>query len=408
MNRRRSRPAAEVRLLELLAEHGPLHRAELARRLTVSRARVTAVVAELLGADEVIEVAGTGSDNLLHADDPRPGDWVASGRETRPVDGRAGPPIALAPRLGLVAGVRVGIHHTTVLLTTLSGVLVAHHHQRRTSATAGEPRERAREVRRVLDGLLPRDASLARVGVGTIGPVDTATGRTHPQTIGTWADAPVAEVFEQELSAPVRVENNMRLDALAESRWGAGRTLDPLLYVHASGGLGATLVIDGEPLSGFRGAAGELGHVSVDINGPRCSCGNRGCAQQLVSTQYVQSRLAERFGADVGMDRISELARSGDAEVGRVLRDVANTLGMLLANLDNLLAPEGIVIGGELISCGDQFIHDLADVHRLHAARAPRARALVTAQFTADEVGGAMAASFLARRQHLRLLISRG
>ncbi|WP_330308121.1 MULTISPECIES: ROK family protein [unclassified Streptomyces] len=116
------------------------------------------------------------------------------------------------------------------------------------------------------------------VGVGVPGPIHRDTGVGGVSLPGQpWSHVHAAEEFERALGVPVTVENNTRLEGVAEARWGAGSGAVSLFYFGLSNGIGSGLILDGRLYRGAVGAAGELGHVSVGVDGPPCPCGNRGC-----------------------------------------------------------------------------------------------------------------------------------
>lgn len=176
-------------------------------------------------------------------------------------------------------------------------------------------------------------------------------------------DVPVTAALVERLGLPVVAANDVDLVALAESRWGRGREARRLIYLWADRGIGVGLVFDGNLYLGSHGSAGELGHFTVDPSGAPCRCGNRGClgvtasepgligqASRLIWVDQ-QNELRRLTGGDLNRVDLHQLARAvkaGDPLVRQVVDQALDNLGLALANLVNLLAPDLILVGGSV------------------------------------------------------------
>lgn len=201
----------------------------------------------------------------------------------------------------------------------------------------------ARTVREVTSG-----ASLEAVGVGCPGPLDHVTGTVHQAPNLGWRDVPLASLLRERLLVPVFVENDANLAALGEYARGAGRGVERMVYVTVSTGIGGGLILDGRIYHGEGGGAGEIGHMTLDPNGPRCACGRRGCLEALASGTAIARRARELGVGDetVTAAAVARLAGEGDAAGAEILREAAAYLGWGLANVITLLAPKRVVLGG--------------------------------------------------------------
>jgi predicted NBD/HSP70 family sugar kinase len=191
---------------------------------------------------------------------------------------------------------------------------------------------------------------------------------------------------------PVRVENDANLGALAEIVWGAGRDCSDVVYVKAATGIGAGLVLRGRLYHGFAGTAGELGHLTVDDSGPVCRCGNRGCLEAFAGAEAIVEPLRRRYGDDMTLRRVVALAQEGDLGCARVVADAGTALGLAIAGVCNLLAPERVIIGGELAQAGELLLEPVREMVRRSAIAATR-QTTVSAGVLAEraEVLGAVA-----------------
>jgi glucokinase len=212
---------------------------------------------------------------------------------------------------------------------------------------------------------------LASVGIASPGAVDVVQGivPNAPQLPG-WQDVPLARLLEERLGLPTRLENDATAAALGEHRFGAGRGSRFMLYITVSTGVGGGIIIDGELYRGKSGAAGELGHVIIDMNGPPCGCGARGCLEALASGTAIARKgeqLAEsgdspvlarlrREEGRVTAEMMERAAKMGDAASREVFREAGHYFGVALAGFVNVFDPEVIVIGGGVAKAGDLLL----------------------------------------------------
>jgi predicted NBD/HSP70 family sugar kinase len=372
------RRSNQERLLALLLAHGPLHRAGLARRAELSRTTVSTIVGDLMARGLVVasEEAPTIADR----------------------DGRAGDSLAVNPTAAVVVGVNHVFNGTWVHVADLSG---------RELASAGaeldagaRPAERIATSIEILDRLLaehrvPRERVVG-AGVGVPGPVHAGTGVVGVSLPGQpWSHVHAAEEYDRQLGLPVTLENNTRLEAVAEARWGAGAGVRDLLYIGLSQGIASGLILDGRLYRGAVGAAGELGHVSVNVDGPPCGCGNRGCLVLAAGIPAVLAALRPVLGEGVALAEVLDRARAGDRAVEGVFADAGGVVGQALANLCNLLNPDRIVIGGELSLVGELLLEPVRASLRRYALSLVRDVAVVPAGLDVGSRAGALGGAAL-------------
>jgi predicted NBD/HSP70 family sugar kinase len=371
-------------MLSALMEHGALHRAELARICGLSRTTVSTIAADLITGGVVIEAIG---------------DQVAqAGIDASEVDGRARGFLQANPAAGAAAGLDFTLERVWGHVTDLSG---------RTLASAGvtTPRDTPWQERLIagvalLDDLLAQAGTtrdeLVGVAIGVPGPIDLQTGVVGPSLPGqAWAGVNVSAEFGRHLAVPLLVENNTRLEAVAEFTWGAGRGARDVLYLGLSTGIGSGLLVDGNlHHGGARGGGGEAGHISADPAGAQCPCGNRGCLVQYASLNAVLKAL--EFDT---VDELLAAANAGDPDTVRVLREAGEVTGRVLANICNLLNPGLIIIGGELARTGDLILEPIRATLRRSAMALTRDAEVVAAELDLGVRAGASGAAALVLRQ---------
>ncbi len=234
-----------------------------------------------------------------------------------------------------------------------------------------------------------RDGRILRVGVAVGGLVDAKQGivkRLHHAH--GWDNFPLQDYFAEKLDVPCIIDNNANAAALAEAVCGVGAGERGVLYIGLGRGIGGGIVVDGRIYHGTSCTAGEIGHMIVQENGPKCSCGGLGHLEAIASAQAIVRTLiglsveypeteaairritgerAERITAE----QVFQLASQGDPIAAHVVQNVHLYLGIALANIVHLINPSMIVLGGPVALAGDQLITPLWE--RMQALCLPEA-----------------------------------
>ncbi|MGZ9160751.1 MAG: ROK family protein [Candidatus Limnocylindrales bacterium] len=194
---------------------------------------------------------------------------------------------------------------------------------------------------------------VASIGIGVPGLYDPATGVTRflVNVPGAWRDQPVAGPLETALGLPTGLINDARAFGLAELRLGAGRGARTLIGLTLGTGVGGVVAVDGRVLLGHDGTAGEIGHQTIDPDGPPCGCGNHGCLEAFARAD----RIADACGTETAEAAI-EAARAGDAAALSGLERIGTYLGIGVANMIVVLSPDRVVIGGGIAAAGDLLL----------------------------------------------------
>ena len=217
--------------------------------------------------------------------------------------------------------------------------------------------------------------SLEGIGFGFPGQIDCDNGvvRILPNIPG-WINVPIAEIMQKEFNVPVKVDNDVRCMALAESTYGAGQGCKNLICITIGTGIGSGLIINGKLVRGASNAAGEIGHIKLEMHdGLLCGCGDSGCFEAYASgpsivamaKDYVQGGKSAKFRELAGsVDAITpaivaKAAEEGDVVAKKIFERMGEYLGIGLASVVNLLNPEKIVIGGGVADAGDILFEPL-------------------------------------------------
>lgn len=342
---RRRRTREQV--LAVLAKTGSATRAELSRHTGLSRSAISDCVAGLLADGLLAESAG--------ADGPA--------ARTRAGRGRRPHTVSLPSAGGVLLGIDLGHSHVTAAVATSGGEVLAEHSDQ--LDVDHRPAD-ALDLAAALAGRALRASGhtvdeVLGVACGIPGPLDVRTQIVRAPTIlSDWVDVAPAAELQRRLGRPVVVGNDADMGARGECAFGAARGMDDVLYVKASHGIGASILLGGRTYRGSVGIAGEIGHTQIAGATNWCRCGSRGCLETVVSISSVRQQLAHVLttgGAVMSESDVPPLTElAGNSAAARVITDAGRTVGRVLADVVNCLNPAAIVLGGELGAAGAPFV----------------------------------------------------
>ncbi|GAC1568215.1 MAG: ROK family protein [Ktedonobacteraceae bacterium] len=328
--------------------------------------------------------------------------------------------------LPLVVGVDIG--GTQLRAAVLQGA----HLRSRISMLTGENSVPGRimprlfnAIQQALDEAQVTLNSVAGIGVATPGPLDNRTGIIYsPPNLPTWEHVPLRDIFQQQYQQyqlPIYLENDANTAALGEYLFGAGRGCQNMVYLTVSTGIGGGVIIDGKLIEGASGTAAELGHMSIDLHGERCNCGNLGCLEYYASGTAIARKANEAIAAGEGaallafaatmlehLTTIPDVAalpalpdihtqplveadgRAGVVEIPHVnartvaraaeagiplaraiITQAGEALGVGLVNIIHIFNPERIILGGGVIMKGDMLMEPALRIAQERAMTAP-------------------------------------
>ena len=246
------------------------------------------------------------------------------------------------------------------------------------------------------------------IGFGFPGQVDYKAGivRNAPNIPG-WVEVPIAKLIEDEFNIPTRVDNDVRCAALGELNYGAGKGCENMVCITVGTGIGSGLIINGKLVRGASNAAGEIGHIKLQMHeGPICGCGDTGCFEAFASgpsivamaEEYIKGGKSTKFremanGTAITPFIVCEAAKAGDPVAQRIFTIMGEYLGIGLSSVVNLLNPEKIIIGGGVADAGEILMRPLVDTLRKRAMKiAGSAVEVVPAQLgnTAGVIGASL------------------
>lgn len=326
------------------AEKG-ISRAGLADKMGLTRAAVTVIIHDLI------------SNGIILSKESRS---TSNGR----------PPVALEinPDQGYVGAVDMGARHLSIALGDFCARILEE--VEIPFDVEQGPQECLQQADRLLGELLVKrgvsTTDLAAIGVGVPGPVIADKGMVMaPPIMPGWDRFPIRTKLESWWETTVTLNNDAELGALGEWACGAGRGEKNLAFIKVGSGIGAGLIINQQIYGGTTGSAGEIGHLTVDENGPLCACGNHGCLEAFAGGHAIASQarelvasgkrtlLSEKIPELISAYDVAEAARRGDLAAQEIIKRSGTFIGIAIAGLINLFNPSAVIIGGGVAQVGD-------------------------------------------------------
>jgi len=340
---------SEMTLLDHVFWSSRISREALATGSSFSKSRANAAVAGMLE-QGVLEATG---------------EQVATG-------GRRAETLRLSRNLGVLLGAALGATGLEVGVMTPDLELLAHHSE--PADVLDGPAVVLSRVRTLMRELLTQCGAKVRdviaIGIGVPGPVDFGLGQlVNPPLMPAWDAYSIREDLKVDFSAPVFVDNDVNVMALGEL-WRMQRGLQNFLVIKVGTGIGCGIVCHGQVYRGANGSAGDVGHICVDPQGPRCHCGNLGCVEAMAAgpaiaraaTEAAQSgespllkRMLDERGA-LKLQDVAEASRAGDAAANAIVQRSGALVGQMLAAVVNFYNPSHIFIGGGIQKIGPLFL----------------------------------------------------
>ena len=249
------------------------------------------------------------------------------------------------------------------------------------------------------------------IGIGTPGSVDYQTGMVDSAFNLNW-DRPMAlkEQIELHTNIPVQVENDANVAALGERWLGAGNNADNVAFVTLGTGVGGGIIINGQIVHGQGGSAGEIGHMTINPQGYRCTCGKRGCLETVASATgivHVARDYAQEYagdselkasldnGDDLTAKDVFDLAKQNDSLALKVTHAVCDQLGLALSIVAVTINPQYIIIGGGVSNAGDFLLQRVQESYNRYVFSSVKKTTTLTLATLGNEAGVIGAASLI-------------
>ncbi|MFW5695834.1 MAG: ROK family transcriptional regulator [Alkalispirochaeta sp.] len=357
--------AAGGAIFDIIRREGPISRAQLVRSTALSKSTISLHVDRLLKVGVIKEEA----------------------RQTDSGPGRRSL-LRFAADQGIVVGIELGVTSIDVAVCDLEATVRASHSEALDIAQGPVPvLTRAYEI---IEQLLPEvgqrseesaaDRAMPRlmgIGIGLPGPVNRTLGCVvSPPIMPGWDRYPVRDEVAAHFGVPCFVDNDVNVMALGEARAGSARGSESSLFVKIGTGIGAGLIIDGELYRGFKGSAGDIGHIGIDGERTLCACGNRGCLEVVAGGAAIgrrgrelaesgaslllaetSARLAEEDPPrEISAVEVGLAASQGDTAALELVIESGRHVGSVLSKLVNFFNPQMVILGGGTVNIGDAFV----------------------------------------------------
>lgn len=367
-------------VLRELSRTSQISRAALADTTGLNKATITRLVRELIDYGFVREVGLVSSSST----------------------GRPSILLELNPQAGFVIAARLDIDYSAVILTDFSSNILWRDEYPHIPEDGQEKilNNLLALIKQACTQVKDKERPVLGLGLSLPGLVDKDNGvLLFAPNLG-WRDFSFRDFLKDHFDIPVYIDNESNLAALGESFLGAAKDSNYVLYVNFTSGVGSGIVYNKEILSGAAGIAGEVGHMTVDPNGPKCNCGNRGCWETFVSAPAVFRRMREKVEegehtiiendllnhfSKHSVNRLVEAAQQGDKLSQKMIHETGEFIGLGLANLINILNPQQVVLGGYLSPAYPLMLQDIKDSVQEHALQwAWQDTDITVAQFGSD------------------------
>ena len=337
-------------IMNLIRLQGPISRAEIAKLTKLTPPTVGSIVSELLEADFIKEETG----------------FAKSQGGRKPIM------LTLNSTNYFIIGIYGSAEVITTVISNLDGEII-YSKDKEVWNTPSEEEFLTMLKECIQDTLDENDllhSSIIGIGVAMHGLVDPVNGIAIFAPHLNLSNIPIKNTLEDEFSIPVLMENDVRALTLAENWYGKGKDVSDFICISVGRGIGSGIVLNHKIYNGAYNSAGEIGHTIVDVNGPRCKCGNYGCLEAFSSEAAVLERVKRgiRLGRDSilaaeinednrwDIEMIFRAAEKGDQLALESLEESGRYLGLAIANFINIFTPSKVILEGKLFDAGDLIL----------------------------------------------------
>lgn len=322
-------------VINMIREKGPLPRVAIAKATGLERASITNIANYLLRKKLIKEVGQ---------------DKSSGGRRPTLLD--------INYNHRTVYGIKIEAERIIFGLTNLRGKIISRSEEK--FPRGSKSQEILELIIKNIDRII-KSTNLLGIGIGVSGFVNLEKGISIYSPILNWKNVNLAKPLKERYRVPVFLSNDVNTLTLAEKWYGAGKKYKNFICITVGEGIGSGIVIDGKFYGGAIGGAGEIGHICIDINGPKCRCGETGCLEALASDYFLIEEAKKAIAQGKGEfkkptpEELLQAAKCGDIVAKDIFKRMGRNLGIGAKNAVNLLNPEAIIVGGERIDAYSFF-----------------------------------------------------
>lgn len=313
-------------VLNTIESQGPISRAQISKDTGLNKATVSTMVQFLLDESLVNEIG-----------------FGKSGGGRKPMM------LYFNNKAGYSIGIDIGVNYILAILTDLNGNIIQEINEEIKNTKEDIVIQQIFNTIELLMKSLPRSPyGVIGIGIGIPAMVDKQDKILFAPNLD-WKNVKLKEVIEEKFNIPTSIKNEANSGALGELNYGVGKNSNSIIYISVGIGIGAGIVVNKQLYTGANGISGELGHLTIDVNGKKCSCGNRGCWELYASEKALFNSLEHSDlssnKTDVNIENIIAEAKNGNNEVLNSLNSIGEYLGIGIVNTINSFNPETVIIG---------------------------------------------------------------
>lgn len=380
----------QVSILRMINHFEKLSRKQLVDLTGFSQAKISILVKELTNLGLVASIEGVES-----------------------IGGRKAKLLQLNGKRGRLIGVELGGYEIKLTLIDLSGAIIAKD-KRPTPKDVTVPQKVTEEflafIRDFISCHKVKQGMLKGIGIALSGIVNQDTKTCiYYRNQKSWENFPLMKKVEESFTVPCIMDDSSRMMAVAEKVYGGCREFDNFVLLNLGVGVGAGIFINGKLFRSIHGYGGEIGHMVIKENGPRCNCGNYGCLESFVSGNAIERQLKEALKnnvytslmgeREVGLWMVIDHAHNGDKLAYSLINDAAKHLGIGVANIINIFSPEAIVLAGGMSRAGEILLNTVEPAVRASALGSGRDTQIILSAL--DEYSGSLGAARYWLAEHL-------
>ncbi|AMQ08509.1 MULTISPECIES: ROK family transcriptional regulator [Sporosarcina] len=319
-------------VLDKIKNNSPISRAAVANQTGLNKGTVSSLVSELLE-DHLIYESGPGESS--------------GGR--RPVM------LLFNNSAGYSIGIDLGVNYLLGVLTDLDGNIFQEKVMTFKNLSYNEIEEQLfNTIDSLISSVPPSPHGIVGIGVGVPGIVDNS-GEVLLAPNLNWTNVNLKSILQKKYNLPVIIENEANAGAYGEKKFGAGKEFENIIYVSAGIGIGVGLILNGSLYKGSNGFSGELGHMTIQVNGSKCRCGNDGCWELYASEQALINNaglldIPLPSNKEGDLNNLLTLAENGNKEVIKLFEQTGDYLGVGINNIINIFNPQQVIIGNRMAS----------------------------------------------------------
>ncbi|WP_050616688.1 ROK family transcriptional regulator [Bacillus testis] len=332
------------KILHTVINQAPISRADLATQLGLTKGTVSTLVGELIEEKICLE-SGPGESS--------------GGR--RPVI------LLFNEKAGYSVGIDLGVNYILGILTDLKGQIIQEQKEEMDTRNEDECVEAIINMIHSLISSAPQSPyGIVGIGIGIPGILNKEETIILAPNLG-WENSNIKDRIQEAFQVPVLLENEANAGAYGEKKYGAGKNYTNVVYVSAGVGIGGGIIFDNELYRGSRGFSGEIGHMTIELNGKPCRCGNNGCWELYASEKALLNQAQAILGANekVNLDYLVKIAEENE-QIKHVFTTLGKYLGIGILNIINTFNPEEVIIGNQLASAKKWLIGPINDYIETH------------------------------------------